>query len=74
MSDRYTNTNARANTLNQTAAHDTGIYDPNVHDNQIVAMYETEARARAARDTLVSNGVPERAIRVNAGEQDSHSR
>ena len=70
MSDRYTNTNTRADTLNQAAAHDTGIYDPNVHDNQIVAMYETDAQARAARDTLVSNGVPERAIRVNTGEQN----
>ena len=70
MSDSYSNTNTRADTLNQTAAHDTGIYDPNIHDNQIVAMYETEARAQAARDTLVSNGVPERAVQVTAGEQD----
>ncbi len=70
MSDRYSNTNTRTDTLNQEAAHDTGIYDPNIHDNQIVAMYETEAQARAARDTLISNGVPERAIHVNAGEQD----
>lgn len=70
MSDSYTNTNMRADTLNQAAAHDSGIYDPNVHDNQIVAMYETDARAQAARDALVSNGVPERAIRVAAGEQD----
>jgi uncharacterized protein (TIGR02271 family) len=70
MSDSYTNTNARADTLNQAAAHDTGIYDPNIHDNQIVAMYETEARARAARDTLISNGVPERAVQVTNNEQD----
>jgi len=69
MSDSYNNTNTRAETLNQAAAHDTGIYDPNIHDNQIVAMYETEARARAARDALVSNGVPERAISITSGEQ-----
>ena len=70
MSDSYSNTNARGDALNQAAAHDTGIYDPNVHDNQIVAMYETEDRARAARDSLIANGVPERIIRITAGEQD----
>lgn len=70
MSDSYSNTNARTDALNQSAAHDTGIYDPNIHDNQIAAMYETEAQARAARDTLVSNGIPERALNVTAGRQD----
>lgn len=70
MSDNYTNTNMGGDTLNQAAAHDTGLYDPEVHDNQIVAMYETEARARAARDTLISNGIPEQAIRITDREQD----
>ncbi len=70
MSDSYSNTNTRSGTLNQAAAHEIGLYDPNVHDNQIVAMYETDARARAARDVLISNGVPERAIQVTAGELD----
>ena len=28
-------------------------YDPSVHDNQIVAIYEDRARANAARDALV---------------------
>ena len=69
MSDSYTNTNTRASTLNQAAAHDTGLYDPNVHDNQIVAMYETDEQARVARDTLISNGVPERAIRIAGRDQ-----
>lgn len=70
MSDSYSNTNTRASTLNQTAAHDTGLYDPNVHDNQIVALYDSEAHARAARDTLVANGVPQQAIRITDREQD----
>lgn len=65
MSDSYTNTNTRGESLNQTAAHDTGLYDPNVHDNQIVAMFEDEAKARAARDALVSNGIPESAIHLS---------
>ena len=73
MSDSYTNTNMRADTLNQTAAHDTGIYDPNVHDNQIVAMYETDTQAQAARSSLLSNGIPERAIRITDRSQDNFS-
>jgi hypothetical protein len=69
MSDSYTNTNMRAESLNQAAAHDTGLYDPNVHDNQIVAMFENDEKAQVARDALVSNGIPESAIHVsNKGE------
>jgi uncharacterized protein (TIGR02271 family) len=70
MSDSYTNTNTRADTLNQGSAHDTGFYDPNVHDNHIVALYDSEPHARAARDTLVANGVPQQAIRITDREQD----
>ncbi len=70
MSNSYSNTDMHSDTLNQAAARETGIYNPNVHDNQIVAMYETDARARAARDVLVSNGIPEHAIQITAGEQD----
>lgn len=70
MSDSYTNTNTRAETLNQAAAHDSGLYDPNIHDNQIVAMYDTEDLARAARGVLISNGVPERAVQVTDKQQD----
>ena len=69
MSDSYTNTNTRGESLNQAAAHDTGLYDPNVHDNQIVAMFEDEAKARAARDALVSNGIPESAIHLSNKDQ-----
>lgn len=70
MSDSYTNTNTRSDTLNQDAAHDTGLYDPNIHDNQIVAFYGSEANAQAARDSLVANGVPQQAIRITSREQD----
>ena len=70
MSDSYTNTNTRSTTLNQTAAHDSGLYDPNRHDNQIVALYETEQHARAARDALIAASIPERAIRITDREQD----
>ena len=69
MSDSYTNTNMRAESLNQAAAHDTGLYDPNVHDNQIVAMFEDDEKARAARDALVANGVPESAIHLSNRDQ-----
>ena len=51
-------------TLNQSAAHDTGLYDPARHDNQIVAMYETDAQARSAKDSLVASGVPAAAIQL----------
>ena len=50
--------------LNQAAAHDTGLYDPNVHDNQIVALYETDAQARAAQSKLTSAGFPAAAMQV----------
>jgi hypothetical protein len=69
MSDSYTNTNTRADSLNQAAAHDTGLYDPNVHDNQIIAMFENDAKARAARDALVSSGIPESAIHLSGKDQ-----
>lgn len=46
------------NQLNQQAAHDTGLYDPTIHDNQIVAMYDTETQARAAQDVLLRSGIP----------------
>lgn len=50
--------------LNQEAAHDTGLYDPHVHDNQVVALYDTDAHAQAARDALVNSGVPPHAIQL----------
>ena len=41
MSGSYVDNSGRAEGFNQQSAHDTGLYDPNVHDNQIVALYET---------------------------------
>lgn len=64
MSGVYTNSDGRAESLNAAAAHDTGLYDPNQHDNQIVAVYDGRARADAARDALIGAGIPERAIQV----------
>ena len=50
--------------LSQAATHDTSLYDPDMHDNQIVAMYETDERARAAKQALISQNVPESAIQI----------
>ena len=50
-------------TTNDGGMH-TGVYDPALHDNQIVAIYETEGRARAARDALVAAGIPTSTIQV----------
>ena len=44
----------------------TSAYDPERHDNQIVAMYDTDTQARSAREALVKSGVPESAIQVVA--------
>ncbi len=63
-------TNDTAN-LNQEAAHDTALYDPAVHDNQIVAMYETDEDAAAARDTLVKAGISADAIQTISRSTDS---
>ena len=46
------------------ASYGSGNYDPDMHDNKIVAMYETTAAAEAARDTLKDAGVPLRAIYI----------
>ena len=41
-------------------------YDPKRHDNQIVALYQTDARAHAGRDALLAVGVPSSAIQLVA--------
>ena len=64
---------ASSSTLNQSASHDTNLYDPNVHDNRIVAMYETQERANAARDRLVSEGVPAGRVEVMDQSQDRYA-
>ncbi len=50
--------------LNQGAAHETGLYDPSLHDNQIVALYDTRAHADAAREKLLAAGVDSGAVQV----------
>ena len=64
MSGSYTNTDGRSDSFNTDSAHDTGLYDPNRHDNQIVAVYENRAQAEAARDALLNAGIPQTAIEV----------
>lgn len=64
MSDSYTNTSGGSDTYNAGAAHDSALYDPNIHDNQIVAIFQDEAAARAARDALVQAGVPADQVQV----------
>ena len=50
----YTNSNQRSDTLNTNTSHDTGLYDPTMHDDRIVVMYGTWAEAEAARESLVA--------------------
>ncbi len=57
--------------LNQASAHDTGLYDESRHDNQIVAMYETDAQARSAKDMLVGKGVSASSIQLVSQGQDT---
>jgi|GEM_PF-440686 len=64
MSDTYINKDMRSDALNNAAAHDKGLYDPNTHDNQIVALYNTMAEANMARDMLVSAGIGTGSIQV----------
>ena len=52
------------------AGHDTHLYDPDVQDNQIVALYNTDAEAQAARDKLVASGVDSSAVQVMARDAD----
>lgn len=56
--------------LNQDAAHETGLYDPAQHDNQIVALYDTRAHADAAREKLLSAGVDGSAVQVMDRDAD----
>jgi uncharacterized protein (TIGR02271 family) len=63
MSGSYMNEPGSAS-LNQNAAHETGLYDPSRHDNQIVALYDTRAHADAAREKLLAAGVDSSAVQV----------
>ena len=56
--------------LNAASAHETGIYDPSKHDNQIVALYETRAQADAAKAKLVAAGVDSGTVQVMDRDAD----
>ena len=43
--------------LRQDAVHDTALYDPAAHDDQIVVMFETPADAQAAIESLAAEGL-----------------
>lgn len=64
-------TNNDPDRLNQSSAHDTNLYDPKLHDNQIVAMYDTDAQARTAHETLVKHGIDAGSIRVVSSTTDA---
>jgi uncharacterized protein (TIGR02271 family) len=64
MSGSYVNNDSRSDKLNDAAAHETGLYDPDTHDNQIVALYDTMSEANKARDMLVHAGVSSESIQV----------
>jgi len=63
MSGSYMDERGSAS-LNRDAAHETGLYDPARHDNQIVALYDTRAHADAARAKLLAAGVDGGAVQV----------
>ncbi len=63
MSGSYMNESS-SSSLNQGAAHETGLYDASKHDNQIVALYDTRAHADAAREKLLAAGVDSGSVQV----------
>ncbi len=63
MSGSYMDERGSAS-LNSDAAHETGLYDPARHDNQIVALYDTRAQADAAREKLLAAGIDAGAVQV----------
>ena len=64
MSGNYRDTSGRSDSYNEGAAHDSSLYDPNRHDNQIVAVFEDRAAAQRAADALREAGIPQSAVRV----------
>ncbi len=71
MSGSYINNDTRSDALNDAAAHDKGLYSPDTHDNQIVALYDTMADANKARDMLVHAGVSSESIQVTDKSSDT---
>ena len=51
------------------AGHDVHLYDPNIHDNQIVAVYDTMQQAEAAKSELRNAGVDGAAIELIDGNR-----
>ena len=66
MSGNFTDTSGASDNYNAGAAHDTGFYDPDIHDNQIVAVFADEKAAGIARDALIDAGVPRDQVQVTA--------
>ncbi len=62
----YSNTAQGSADLNQAATHDTSLYDPTIHDNQIVALYDTDTQAHTAKEMLVASGFSAAALQVLA--------
>lgn len=54
------------NSLLDTNIHDPQLYDPERHDNQIVAVFDDDAAASLARDALRDAGLPDSAIQLVA--------
>lgn len=50
--------------MSTSTAHDAHLYDPDRHDNQIVAVFEDRAAAERARDALVQAGSPTGSIEI----------
>ena len=51
------------------AGHDVHLYDPSIHDNQIVAVYDTMDQAEAARTALMGAGIDGGAIELIDGNR-----
>lgn len=73
LNQRYTNTSGRDDNLNQTAAHDVALYDPDASDDHIVTMYETFEQAEAARQALAAIGIPEANLQVTHNRPEEFS-
>ena len=60
-----------SNRLVDSDKQDTHLYDPSMHDNQIVALYDTRADAEAAKAKLLAAGVDGGAVQVMDREADT---
>lgn len=60
-----------SNRLVDSDKQDTHLYDPSMHDNQIVALYNSRADAEAAKAKLLAAGVDDGALQVMDREADT---